>query len=124
MGIDERAERANLTARSGLSRCALGPGHVGELFERERQPNVVVGHADLYELDLRARYVRLEIEYHGRRQVGRLAGIDGEPPSQVLPRQHDALADYQVENAKTFGTLNFGGSTATTVSFVVGAARE
>jgi acetyl-CoA C-acetyltransferase len=27
--------------------------------------------------------------------------------------------DYQVENAKTFGTLNFGGSTATTVSFVV-----
>ncbi|EID10668.1 acetyl-CoA acetyltransferase [Mycolicibacterium phlei] len=28
--------------------------------------------------------------------------------------------DYQVEGAKTFGTLNFGGSTATTVSFVVG----
>jgi acetyl-CoA C-acetyltransferase len=27
--------------------------------------------------------------------------------------------DYQVESAKTFGTLNFGGSTATTVSFVV-----
>jgi acetyl-CoA C-acetyltransferase len=27
--------------------------------------------------------------------------------------------DYQVENAKTFATLNFGGSTATTVSFVV-----
>jgi acetyl-CoA C-acetyltransferase len=32
--------------------------------------------------------------------------------------------DYQVEGAKTFGTLNFGGSTATTVSFVVGSARE
>ncbi|BBY75539.1 acetyl-CoA acetyltransferase [Mycolicibacterium parafortuitum] len=31
--------------------------------------------------------------------------------------------EYQVENAKTFGTLNFGGSTATTVSFVVGSAR-
>lgn len=31
---------------------------------------------------------------------------------------------YQVENAKLFGTLNFGGSTATTVSFVVGAAPE
>jgi acetyl-CoA C-acetyltransferase len=31
---------------------------------------------------------------------------------------------YQVEGAKTFGTLNFGGSTATTVSFVVGAAPE
>jgi acetyl-CoA C-acetyltransferase len=31
--------------------------------------------------------------------------------------------DYQVEGAKTFGTLNFGGSTATTVSFVVGSAE-
>jgi acetyl-CoA C-acetyltransferase len=31
---------------------------------------------------------------------------------------------YQVEGAKTFGTLNFGGSTATTVSFIVGAAEE
>jgi acetyl-CoA C-acetyltransferase len=30
--------------------------------------------------------------------------------------------DYQVENAKTFGTLNFGGSTATTVSFIVSEA--
>jgi len=27
--------------------------------------------------------------------------------------------DYQVEGAKTFGTLNFGGSTTTTVSFIV-----
>ncbi len=32
--------------------------------------------------------------------------------------------EYQVEGAKTFGTLNFGGSTATTASFVVGSARE
>jgi acetyl-CoA C-acetyltransferase len=32
--------------------------------------------------------------------------------------------DYQVEGATTFGTLNFGGSTATTVSFVIGSARE
>jgi acetyl-CoA C-acetyltransferase len=32
--------------------------------------------------------------------------------------------DYQVEGAKTFGTLNFGGSTATTVSFVVRAAER
>jgi acetyl-CoA C-acetyltransferase len=31
--------------------------------------------------------------------------------------------DYQVENAKTFGTLNFGGSTATTVSFIVSEAQ-
>jgi acetyl-CoA C-acetyltransferase len=30
--------------------------------------------------------------------------------------------EYQVEGARTFGTLNFGGSTATTVSFVVGSA--
>ncbi|MDG4665761.1 acetyl-CoA acetyltransferase [Mycobacterium sp. 236(2023)] len=28
--------------------------------------------------------------------------------------------DYQVDGAKTFGTVNFGGSTATTVSFVIG----
>jgi acetyl-CoA C-acetyltransferase len=32
--------------------------------------------------------------------------------------------DYQVDGATTFGTLNFGGSTATTVSFVVGTAKE
>jgi acetyl-CoA C-acetyltransferase len=31
----------------------------------------------------------------------------------------DGAGDYQIEGAKTFGTLNFGGSTATTVSFVV-----
>jgi acetyl-CoA C-acetyltransferase len=30
--------------------------------------------------------------------------------------------DYQLDGATTFGTLNFGGSTATTVSFVVGSA--
>jgi acetyl-CoA C-acetyltransferase len=35
----------------------------------------------------------------------------------------DTAGDYQVDGAKTFGTLNFGGSTATTVSFVVGAAE-
>ncbi len=31
---------------------------------------------------------------------------------------------YQVDGAKTFATLNFGGSTATTVSFVIRSARE
>ena len=36
----------------------------------------------------------------------------------------DGAGEYQVEGAKTFGTLNFGGSTATTVSFVVGTAKE
>ncbi len=35
----------------------------------------------------------------------------------------DGAGEYQVEGAKTFGTLNFGGSTATTVSFVVGSAE-
>jgi acetyl-CoA C-acetyltransferase len=30
--------------------------------------------------------------------------------------------DYQAEGAKTFGTLNFGGSTSTTVSFIVSGA--
>jgi acetyl-CoA C-acetyltransferase len=33
-----------------------------------------------------------------------------------------SAGDYQVEGASTFVTLNIGGSTATTVSFVVGAA--
>ncbi|MCH9666353.1 MAG: acetyl-CoA acetyltransferase [Actinomycetia bacterium] len=32
----------------------------------------------------------------------------------------DTAGEYQVEGAKTFATLNFGGSTATTVSFVIG----
>jgi acetyl-CoA C-acetyltransferase len=32
--------------------------------------------------------------------------------------------DYQVEGARTFGTLNFGGSTATTVSLVVGTVAD
>lgn len=31
----------------------------------------------------------------------------------------DAAGEYQVEGAQSFGILNFGGSTATTVSFVV-----
>lgn len=35
-----------------------------------------------------------------------------------------AAGPYQIEGAKTFGTLNFGGSTATTVSFVVGGAQQ
>ena len=34
----------------------------------------------------------------------------------------DSAGDYQVDGARTFGTLNIGGSTATAVSFVVGAA--
>ena len=33
-------------------------------------------------------------------------------------------ADYQVDDARRFGTLNIGGSTATTVSFVIGSAED
>lgn len=33
-------------------------------------------------------------------------------------------SNYQVENATKFGTLNFGGSTATTVSFVVSTTKD
>ncbi len=40
-------------------------------------------------------------------------------------KQVSGLAgDYQVEGARRFGTLNFGGSTATTVSFVIGAPDD
>lgn len=39
-------------------------------------------------------------------------------------KQVSGLAgDYQVDGARRFGTLNFGGSTATTVSFVIGSAE-
>ena len=34
-----------------------------------------------------------------------------------------SAGDYQVEGARTFGTLNIGGSTATAISFVVGGAN-
>ena len=36
----------------------------------------------------------------------------------------NTAGDCQVDGASTFGTLNFGGSTATTVSFVVGSVKE
>lgn len=36
----------------------------------------------------------------------------------------DNAGDYQVPGARRFGTLNIGGSTATTVSFIVGAPAE
>jgi acetyl-CoA C-acetyltransferase len=40
-------------------------------------------------------------------------------PLDAAKQVSGAAGDYQVEGAHTFGTLNFGGSTATTVSFVV-----
>lgn len=36
----------------------------------------------------------------------------------------ELAGDYQVPGARRFGTLNFGGSTATTVSFVVGSTEN
>lgn len=36
----------------------------------------------------------------------------------------DAAGEYQVDGARRFGTLNFGGSTATTVSFVIRSADD
>jgi acetyl-CoA C-acetyltransferase len=74
-----------------------------------------------------------EIEIGGRLPVnpsggliggGHPVGASGVRMLVDAARQVSGTAgDYQVENAKTFGTLNFGGSTATTVSFVVSAAR-
>lgn len=40
-------------------------------------------------------------------------------------KQVSGLAgDYQVEGARRFATLNLGGSTATTVSFVIGSGED
>ncbi|CAN5774263.1 acetyl-CoA acetyltransferase [soil metagenome] len=75
-----------------------------------------------------------EIEIDGRLPINPSGGLIGgghpvgasgvrmlvDATKQVSGR----AGDYQVDDAKTFGTLNFGGSTATTVSFVVcGAPR-
>ena len=39
-------------------------------------------------------------------------------------KQVSGLAgEYQVEGARRFGTLNLGGSSATTVSFVIGSGE-
>lgn len=72
-----------------------------------------------------------EIEIGGRLPINPSGGLigGGHPVGATGIRMlvdaakqvSDAAGDYQVEGAKRFGTLNFGGSTATTVSFVVGA---
>lgn len=55
--------------------------------------------------------------------VGHPVGASGVRMLLDATKQVSGTAgDYQVEGATTFGTLNFGGSTATTVSLVVGAA--
>ncbi|SEH64774.1 acetyl-CoA C-acetyltransferase [Mycolicibacterium rutilum] len=71
-----------------------------------------------------------EIEVGGRLPInpsggliggGHPVGASGVRMLLDAARQVSGTAgDYQVEGANTFGTLNFGGSTATTVSFVVG----
>ena len=70
-----------------------------------------------------------EIERGGRLPVnpsggliggGHPVGASGVRMLVDAAKQVSATAgNYQVEGAKTFGTLNFGGSTATTVSFIV-----
>ncbi|MDT5126999.1 MAG: acetyl-CoA C-acetyltransferase [Mycobacterium sp.] len=75
-----------------------------------------------------------EIEIGGRLPINPSGGLigGGHPVGATGVRMlfdaakqvSDTAGDYQVDGARTFGTLNFGGSTATTVSFVVGTARE
>jgi acetyl-CoA C-acetyltransferase len=70
-----------------------------------------------------------EIEIGGRLPINPSGGLigGGHPVGATGVRMlvdaarqvSDRAGDYQVDGAKTFGTLNFGGSTATTVSFVV-----
>jgi len=70
-----------------------------------------------------------EIEIDGRLPINPSGGLigGGHPVGasgvrmlvDAAKQVSGSAGDYQVENAKTFGTLNFGGSTATTVSFVV-----
>jgi acetyl-CoA C-acetyltransferase len=70
-----------------------------------------------------------EIEIGGRLPINPSGGLigGGHPVGasgvrmllDAAKQVSDGAGDYQVEDAKTFGTLNFGGSTATTVSFVV-----
>jgi acetyl-CoA C-acetyltransferase len=70
-----------------------------------------------------------EIEIDGRLPINPSGGLigGGHPVGasgvrmllDAAKQVSGTAGDYQVEDAKTFGTLNFGGSTATTVSFVV-----
>jgi acetyl-CoA C-acetyltransferase len=75
-----------------------------------------------------------EIEIGGRLPInpsggliggGHPVGASGVRMLVDAAKQVSGMAgDYQVEGAQTFGTLNFGGSTATTVSFVVNSAER
>ena len=73
-----------------------------------------------------------EIEIGGRLPINPSGGLigGGHPVGasgvrmlvDVAKQVSGTAGGYQVEGARTFGTLNFGGSTATTVTLVVGAA--
>ena len=73
-----------------------------------------------------------EIEIGGRMPINPSGGLigGGHPVGasgvrmlvDAAKQVSGTAGDYQVEGARTFGTLNFGGSTATTVTLVVGAA--
>lgn len=75
-----------------------------------------------------------EIEIGGRLPINPSGGLigGGHPVGATGVRMlldaakqvSGTAGDYQVDGARTFGTLNFGGSTATTVSFVVAQAQE
>jgi acetyl-CoA C-acetyltransferase len=75
-----------------------------------------------------------EIEIGGRLPINPSGGLigGGHPVGATGVRMlldaakqvSGTAGDYQVDGARTFGTLNFGGSTATTVSFVVGTAGK
>jgi acetyl-CoA acetyltransferase len=74
-----------------------------------------------------------EIEIDGRLPINPSGGLigGGHPVGasgvrmlvDAAKQVSGTAGDYQVENAKTFGTLNFGGNRATTVSFVVSEAQ-
>ena len=73
-----------------------------------------------------------EIEHGGRLPINPSGGLigGGHPVGasgvrmlvDAAKQVSGTAGDYQVEGAQRFATLNFGGSTATTVSFVVRAA--
>ena len=74
-----------------------------------------------------------EIEIGGRLPINPSGGLigGGHPVGATGVRMlldaakqvSGTAGDYQVDGADSFGTLNFGGSTATTVSFVVSSTR-
>lgn len=75
-----------------------------------------------------------EIELGGRLPINPSGGLigGGHPVGasgvrmmlDAAKQVSDLAGDYQVGGARRFGTLNFGGSTATTVSFVIGSGGQ